>query len=222
MTRMARPMRDGRARTLAAILTAAAILAGCRGGQATGELRSVSFGPDPVMLMADFPTVVYSHQDGDTSFILTDVPLSELLTGRVADGQVMHIDLLWTPRAGATPMDASATNASIRYIVMSAGELGVYGGAGFAMPGGTPGAPRLNVVVRDTSVRLMESTEGFEDLLSPSRTVGSFTAELDPARALKLRRAMSQVVTNALGRTTFVKVDVEASSSPGARAPRGM
>ena len=211
-------MREGPARAVAAIVTAATVVAGCRGGSpGTGKIRSVSIGPLPVMLVGDFPTVVYTHEeDGDTSFFLTDVPVSELLEGGVPDGQFVHIELLWAPKAGATPMDESATNVSVRHVVMSAGELGVYGGAGFALPARKPGAARLNVAVRDTNLRLMESTDGFTDPLTPTCLVGSFTAELDPVLSLKLRRALSQVVTNALGRTTFVRANDEAPS--GARA----
>ena len=119
----------------------------------------------------------------------------------------MHLELLWVPRAGATPMDSSATNVTIRHIVMSGGEVGVYGGAGFAIPGSDPGAARLRISVRDTTLRLLDSTDGFKDPLSPTRVVGSFTAKLDPVKSLKLRHAMSQLVTNALGRSTYVRAD---------------
>jgi hypothetical protein len=102
-------------------------------------------------------------------------------------------------------MDASATNAIIRHVVISSGEVGVYGGAGFALPKGDPGDDTLKVSLRDATVRLLEATDGFADPLSPARVTGAFSAEHDPKLARKVHRAISQLVTNALGRSRFVR-----------------
>ncbi len=122
----------------------------------------------------------------------------------MTEGQVLHIELLWEPKPGATPMDSSATNASIRHIVIAGGEVGVYGGAGFASPRGKPGKPRLTISLRDASLTLLEASAGFTDLLSPARLTGRFTAVHDPRKSRELHYAVSQIVTNALGRSRFV------------------
>ncbi len=185
------------------------VLPGCAGfSGGGGKLRAESLGGDPVVLGTQYTTVVYEHKsDGETSFFLSDIPVEELLAGNVRQGQVMHIDLLWAPKAGATPMDSSATNVSIRHVIISDGEVGVYGGAGFAMPRGKPGKGKLPVALQDSTVRLLESTDGFQDLLSPAKVTGDFTAYHDAELARKIHRAISQLVTNALGRSRLVMGD---------------
>jgi hypothetical protein len=192
-------------------------LGGCAGaGKATGSLRAESLNDDPVVLNAQYTAVVYARDDDDTiSFFLSEIPVEDLLAGDISEGQVMHIELLWRPKAGSTPMDSSATNASIRHIIMAGGELGVYGGAGFALPQGQPGGDRMRISLRDATIRLLESTDGFADPLTPARMTGSFTARHDPQLVRKLHWAISQVVTNALGRSRFVARPVEAGDAAG-------
>ncbi len=192
-------------------MTALAILAptGCSGHSNTpGALQARSLGIEPVVLPGYYTTAVYAHEpEGDTRFLLTDIPLKDLLSGNVINGQAMHIELLWTPRAGKTPMDADATNISIRHIIVSDGEVGLYGGAGFALLSGQPGCQTLKLSVRDASTRLIESTDNFNDLLSPAQLTGSFAAKLDPKEAQRVYRALSQFVTNATGRSRLVKIE---------------
>jgi len=185
------------------------VVAGCTGaGTGAGKLRAESLSDDPVVLGTTYVAVVYEQQpDTEASFFLSDVPVEDLLEGTVRQGQIMHVDLLWRPKAGSTPMDASATNAAVHHVIIADGEVGVYGGAGFAMPSGTPGNGRMHVSLRDATVRLLESTEGFNDPLSPAKITGDFTAEHDPALARKIHRAISQLVTNALGRSRLVQAE---------------
>ena len=187
------------------VLTAAALPVACsyRGG---GTLQAQSLGDDPVVLPCAPSHVVYAYDpSGESTFWLTNVPLEDLLSGNVRDGQIMHLELLWIPKPGATPMDASATNASIRHIIMADGELGVYGGAGFAMPGSPLGGERVSVTIRDASLSLQERTSGFRDLLTPAVLTGEFTAVLDAQTATQLQYAVSQIVTDAIGRSRFVQ-----------------
>jgi hypothetical protein len=182
-----------------------ALAAGCSGGGRRGPLRTQSLGDDPVFLSADLPTVVYVHHpDEGTSFLMSDIPVEDLLAGTAASGQVIHIELLWKPKAGKTPIVSSATNVRIHHVVLTGGEVGLYGGAGFAMPRGTPGDRRMRLSLYDATVRLLESTEGFHDPLSPARVSGTIDAELDPLLARKIQRAASQLVTNAMGRSMVV------------------
>jgi hypothetical protein len=188
------------------LLAGAAVLAGCAGPHGgSGDLAVRSLRDDAVMLPGRFVEAVYwQSPESETSFLLSDVPLSRLAESRPAEAQVLHIELLWLPKAGATPMDSSATNVSIRHIIISRDEIGVYGGAGFAMPGGSPGDDRLSLSIEDASLALLDATPGFVDLLSPGRLTGSVKAVRDPARARQLHLLVSQYVTNALGRTRFI------------------
>src|SRR5690349_9619255 len=91
---------------------------GCTHGAASGTLRAVSNTNDPVELQGKFVASYFSH-DGiaGTSFMLASVDPEQLMKGELKDGQILHIELLWPPVAGFTPMDSTATNASIRYVI---------------------------------------------------------------------------------------------------------
>ncbi|MHC4421323.1 MAG: hypothetical protein ACYS1E_12105 [Planctomycetota bacterium] len=183
-----------------------AALVGCAAGGTSGSLLAESLGTDPVVLPRDYVSAFYAvHDDTVTSFFLADVPLDELLSGKMTRGNVVHLDLLWVPKAGNTPMDSSATNVSIRFVVFADGEVGVYGGAGFALPDGPAGASTMTLELRDASLTLLDSTDGFIDLLSPARLTGTVTARLSEKRVRQLRYAVSQLVTDALGRSSFVR-----------------
>ena len=192
-------------RHIIALLVLLPSAAGCASGRLSGNLRAESLGGDPVFLDQDFTTAVYAKLNStETSFFLTDVPLVDLLAGNVSTGTVVHLDLLWHPSAGETPMDSSATNVSIRYIVFAEGEVGIYGGAGFAMPRGTAGDGTMSLSLRDASLMLLDSTDGFVDLLSPARLTGRLTAGLDQKQSQRMAWAVNQIVTNALGYTRLV------------------
>ncbi len=186
------------------IMAVVVVITGCAAPPG-GSVQARSLGDRPVVLHSRFVAAFYTHDPtAETSFFLSDVPLEALRAGEVTEGQVLHVELLWEPKPGATPMDSSATNASIRHIVIAGGEVGVYGGAGFASPRGKPGKPRLTISLRDASLTLLEASAGFTDLLSPARLTGRFTAVLDPRKSRELHYAVSQIVTNALGRSRFV------------------
>jgi hypothetical protein len=185
-------------------------------GPAGGSVRVQSLGDNPVLVSGNFSKSLYSNVSGvETTFLLSDVTLDELVNGSVTRGQVMHIELLWEPRAGWTPLGEDATNASIRYIVIADGEVGVYGGAGFASIRGEIGNRRLSVNVRDASLKLLDSTDGFVDLLTPARLTGSFIAQMHDRQTIQMHNAISQYVTNAFGRSMFVR----SNCTQGERQP---
>jgi hypothetical protein len=168
-------------------------------------LETVSLGQTAVHLQGNYVTAYYwSDPQGLTSIFLSDAPLETLLDGTASQAQVVHVELLWVPKPGATPLDDSATNASIRHVVLAGGQLGVYSGGGFAMPQNTIGGATLSLVVEDAVLRLDESTAGFNDLLSPARMTGKLTAKRDEQKVRQLQFAISQIVTNALGKSRTV------------------
>jgi len=174
--------------------------AGCAGPVQHGSLRAQSLGDDPVALEGEYITAFYADGSSvETSFILSDVGLDQLLSGQFSQGQVVRVDLLWVPKPGATPMDSSATNVSIQYVIVADGELGVYAGAGFALPDGDASGRSLTVQLRAGSLDLLESTDGFVDLLSPATLTGSFTATHNDQRARQLAAALRRLVNDALG-----------------------
>lgn len=188
-------------------------LAGCETLTTTGSINIRSLSEDPVELTTNFRYAFFSHDpNSETSIWLSDVSVSELMEGDVTQAQILHVELLWIPRPGSTPIDIDATNASIRYVIVTQGQVGVYIGAGFAMPSGKLDGSKLGILLQNVSLELADSTDGLIDLLSPARLSGSFTATNDPEQVRLFRLAASQLVTDALGRTRFVMVSPESQS----------
>jgi hypothetical protein len=196
---------------LVVVLFGACAAGGCAGfkaGGQAGQLRSQSMRSDAAVLPGNYALAYFSHDNvAGTSIVLSDQPIDSILKGDVRDGQVLHMELLWRPKAGATPMDSDATNVSIRHIVISDGQVGIYAGAGFVYPSDNPEKhDQITFTLRDASMQLQECTAGFIDLLSPAQLTGTFTARHDDKLARQLYFGISQLVTNALGRTRYVFV----------------
>ncbi|MHC4992375.1 MAG: hypothetical protein ACYTGC_15490 [Planctomycetota bacterium] len=195
---------------LALLILATLVAAGCEtgpmmlGGRTDVRLRSQA--DEPLILTGRFNTSVYSmDEERGISFIVTDLSPEELVSGSFTEGQVMHVEMLWVPKPGATPIDKTATNASIRHIVFSGDDIGIYGGAGFLMPKGRLGARKVALSIEDATISLLESTEGFVDLLSPASISGNVIAELEPEETRRLYFNLCQRVTDRLGRSRFVR-----------------
>lgn len=192
----------------AALLTAGLTLTGCSGKSVSGTLRVESYGSDAVTLPGRFNTAVYRQSEENVaSFFLLDAPTKEMLEGRIDRGQFVHIELLWLPRAGKTPLDSAATNCSVRHVIFVGEEFGIYAGAGFAKPSGRIGSNRMSIDVPEATLTLVESSPGWVDRLGPSSLTGRFTATLDDRLARRISFAASQVVTNRLGRPRYVMSD---------------
>ncbi|MCZ6835777.1 MAG: hypothetical protein O7G85_08390 [Planctomycetota bacterium] len=193
------------------------MLGGCKATPITGVLSVQSLKNEPVLLESNFTTAVFTNEpQTETSFWLSDVSVQDLLAGRVVEGQIVHVEMIWSPKAGSTPMDSSATNASIRYVVISHGEVGIYIGAGYAIPSGDLQGSSVTLSIRDASLRLGESTPGFIDLLGPAQISGQFTATRDAKKARSLFVSVSQYVTDSLGKTRFVKNSVAPKTKSNA------
>ncbi len=158
----------------------------------------------PVSLELSYIESSYIVQASETSMLFSDVSLQELLEGPPQTGSILHAQILWGPKPGYTPVDATATNVTIRWIVFSGGEVGVYGGAGFCWPRGTLGKGDYSISIEASTLSLIASTAGFVDLASPASITGTFSATFEPERAIRLRQAVSQLVTDAIGRPYWV------------------
>jgi hypothetical protein len=171
-----------------------------------GDLRAISLTDQSAMLPLRFVTAFYApDRNGSTTVMLADAPLEKFLESPPEQGQILHVELLWNPLPGRTPMDPSATNASLRLIVFVQGEVGIYSGAGFALPFSDPAAGKtLSLTLRDATLQLEESTAGFRDVLGATQMTGSLTAAKDEKKTRLLNQAASQLVTNAFGRTRYV------------------
>ena len=171
---------------------------------------------NPVRLTTSFAHGAYTVDPAKTSVILSTIPLERLADRDFDRAEVVHVEFLWKPRAGRTPVSADATNLSIRYVVMVDEQIGIYGGGGFGWPRGKPGDAGFGVTISGSNLALLDSTDGFRDLLTPARLAGQVDAPPDETTAIRLRDVVSQIVTDGLGRTRWVDA-ATTGARPGER-----
>ena len=102
---------------------------------------------------------------------MTDIPLDQLTSGVFSDGQIIHLQLLWKPVAGKTPLSSSSTNLAIKHIIIADGKVGVYTGGGFCLPNGSP-QKGMSLYIEEATIALQEGAIGFNDLLTPATMTG--------------------------------------------------
>ncbi|MCP3860574.1 MAG: hypothetical protein GY704_13070 [Phycisphaeraceae bacterium] len=185
-------------------LVATALLGSCAPSTTAGLVTLTSRTATPVQLTTSFAHGAYTVDPAKTSLILSTVSLDRLADRDFEQAEVVHVEFLWRPRAGRTPVSADATNLSIRYVVLVDDQIGLYGGGGFGWPRGTAGDAGFGVTISGSNLALLDSTDGFRDLLTPARLAGRLDAKLDETAAIRLRDIVSQIVTDGLGRTRWV------------------
>ncbi|MFM7261284.1 MAG: hypothetical protein ACKO3W_11835 [bacterium] len=226
----------GRALVPTAAMLLAISLQGCTSfdgifEERTGEIELVSLGATPLVLGRELVTGAYVRKESEDSYWFSDVPFDALLAHErgtpLENALFVHAQLLWTPKPGLTPLDTTATNLALRVVVVSGGEVGIYGGAGFARPDGDPTVGPMSLEIEGATLTLLEKTGGFHDLLSPAGFDATLRAPLAPDDANRWRRGVSQFATNALGKSMWVNatpsLDVSADDTARAlsRAPHG-
>ncbi len=159
-----------------------AFLAPLMGCESSGSLafRSISTGG---RFEASYPTCVYRPVDGNAADVfLTDLPpehwnLDSDLSG--ASGTLVHIHMFLAPRAGSTPLTPTASNMTMRCIVVSRGRVGVYAGGGLFDQDGPPGDDSFSGRLSRASLKLLHADEGFHDALGPCEVGGTVRARRD-------------------------------------------
>ena len=219
-------MRGATGSTVCSCIAAvtAAVLAfapGC-GIDMGGRVDTVGAGDTAARLASEFPGGTFAIEPAQTTVVFSDIPYEDLARGTARNGRFLHIEVLWRPRPGRTPIEASSTNLTIRFVVVSEGEVGVYAGGGFGwIDGGTDMDDELGIEITGSSLSLIDKTPGFVDLLSPAEMTGTLGARKNADNARATRRAASQFVTNRLGRVQWVsrespaKIDGSTGSRPG-------
>lgn len=151
----------------------------------------------------DLPYRAYEfNSQNEADFYLTDLPESVWREGGDASratGTMVHIHMFMKPRPGKTPIEGAASTASVRVLVLSNGELGVYGGGGFFQSSGSPGDSTLGGSLHEGTLRLIRGTTNFEDRLGPGWFSGSLSARRVPEDAARLRRVFAHFASFAQG-----------------------
>lgn len=147
------------------------------------------------MLKSTLPTRAYTYQDKNTADIyLTDLSQQQLTNFFENDadwstftGSMVHIHLFLDPKPGKTPIEPTAANATVRYIVLANGEIGVYDGAGFILPGKKIGKGSLSGALHGAPAKLTRKTPRFNDPLPATRLDISFGVKENRPLADELR-----------------------------------
>jgi hypothetical protein len=166
-------------------------------------------------LRPNYTTAFYHSIDQNTlDVVMTDLPVNLLLDaaeGKLAEplpaGNITRVHVFLNPRAGYTPIDYTASNASFTHIVVSGEVYGVYTGAGFVLPSTSPGDSSFSGQTSGANLRLAASTAGFEDRLGPTEVTGRVAAPRDDVKAEKLSALVSAMARYA---------GVEAAGTVGA------
>jgi len=186
-----------------AVLAAALPLpfSGCGIVGSAGAMRVASRGDEAGEFALNLPTRYYDSKDNNSvEFFLTDLPDEVWLKGAdVTDmnGVIVHVLMFLQPKAGRTPIEDTASTATVRVLILSNGELGVYGGGGFLVRSGSPGDRTVGGSISQGTVQLIRATPGFEDKLGPGYFGGSFGASRNPEQVAAIRRAFNYLASLA-------------------------
>lgn len=146
----------------------------------------------------EFTEAIYRYENPNSVTLL-------LLQGpRGAPQRVLEVRMFWVAKAGATPIDRTATNTLVRLLEFrdspdEPDALGLYAGAGFMRLHNDPTLDRVGATLWDADLRLTDRSEAFTDRLGRSIVSGSFQARRDDARVTTVLRDLNQRVTDRLG-----------------------
>lgn len=190
-------------RWLLILLLLAPMLPGCGTSlwSSQSALAVVSQDNRSLRLSGDFDTAYYVFDSSESvTVVLLEGPEDE-------PTQAAAIRMMWNPKAGLTPINPDATNATIQYIVFADRrtdegffkEVGVYSGAGFLYLQSEPGDSRLTGSLWQADMLLADRSDRFKDLLGQSSLKGSFTARRDSMKVQQLLKQLNLRVSERLG-----------------------
>jgi hypothetical protein len=193
-----------------------------------GELTINSVSNKDVLIKAGFEHGIYSTSNSSTATIV-------LYDGTLEDPrQVLVIRMFWNPHAGKTPIDPTATNATMQYVIFpdgkgasekasaSAGEnkaggngeegkqVGIYSGAGYLYPNSDIGDDKLVASVWQSTLRMGDKTEGFYDRLGQSLMKGRFTVMRDDLAIQQTLHQLNVKIRQRLGKARLIRNEPSA------------
>ncbi|MEM9372689.1 MAG: hypothetical protein AAGA55_03515 [Planctomycetota bacterium] len=167
---------------------------GLGGSGGSGVLVSDAMGH---RLDLDLPNRAAAVRDQNTADVyltdLSDQTLDLIARGEAGSeisGTIVEIHIFLNPKPGKTPIESTAASATIRTVILSRGQVGVYDGAGFLAPGRSLEKGSADGRVEGAQVRLSRSTGGFQDLLGPARIDLNFDAPGDDEAANRIARVV--------------------------------
>jgi hypothetical protein len=210
------PQRDAFGTVRAALyltVIVALFVSGCsaltRSGDGGGKLAIQDESEQGAVLRGGFDSGIYRfHNQNNLVVLLFDGPQDD-------PTQVVILRMFWWPRAGQTPIDPTATNASVHYIIFAGEqrqEVGIYSGAGFVYPTSRPGGRMLKAGVWHAHLRLVDSSDGFTDRLGQAVLKGKFQARRDELALEPVLHRLNVLIQNQLGYPRLVRTDAQFTS----------
>ncbi len=146
-------------------------------------------GLNRIVLLADCDTIVCTEGFANEGDIwMTDIPMDQIQNGNILNGQIIHLQVLWTPVAGKTPLASTSTNLAIEHIIISNGNVGIYGGGGYCWKYGNP-EDGMHLLIEDATIAIHEQSADFADLLTPATMNGSVRSIPDTTLAKQIAAA---------------------------------
>ena len=182
---------------LLAVATLAASCAGLAGARASLVFESTS---QPHALAPAFTTRVFTARSLNSADIfLTDI--DDLATpdahAERMTGNILHVHMFLYPKAGRTPIDFTASNATITHVVLADGAYGVYSGGGFLLPARKPTkGSTFKGRIADATLKPTIATDAFADRLGWNELSGRISATRDDQRAGDIRAFLAALLAN--------------------------
>ncbi len=177
------------------LLAISATLGGCGRVFTASGLRFESI-DQHVVLTPALASAGYRAPDTSTAeMFVSDIPLRELARAESFEdlsGTIVRIHLFIRPKPGKTPIQSTASTATIQAAILARGEVGLYGGGAFMLPSGTPGDDSFGGSIRGGSVRLLAATPGFADRLGAARFTAGISTPHDEAAAAIMAHLFEQ------------------------------
>lgn len=165
---------------------------GVRGGASGYRLTSIQ---TRAVLAPTLTSGWFHAADENTADLyLTDLSPEALTSPEAlagATGNIVHVRMLVHPRAGRTPIEASALSAAVVHVVLAGGQIGVYEGGGFFRPSGKATDRTFGGSIVGGSMQLGAATPGFVDRLGTSELSAGVRAVRDPQRLADIRGALA-------------------------------
>lgn len=165
----------------------------------------------------------FYRPEGPGAFTAVLVPRGA--TASSADAASLTVlRVAWRPRVAATPLERTATNATVRHLVFTgpAGDpaapdavdgpadelLGLFTGAGFVGVRGEPGGGELEIALREADLRLTDRSVGYDHPLRRTvLTTRVVRARRDAAAVSRWLTAAGVRASAALGYPAWVRRD---------------
>jgi len=177
--------------------------------QFRGDLAINSLGEARFSLKPDFRTVQYKKRNANgVTIILSDLDAEDIRNGRFSSGSVLIIDMFLRPKAGATPIEGTATNATFRHVIFVNDDLvGIYGGGGFVYPTSKPSADSFSGEIFNSTLQIIQKSDDFVDRLGSLEITGSVMATRKEEEVTEMAYQINTEVSRRLGQVYFVLYD---------------